>query len=199
MADKKKKVEAAEAPAAEKVTPRLKTKYIEEAVPALKEQFGYANPMQIPRLEKIIINMGLGSEKDNPKGIEAAVKELGQIAGQKAVITKANKSVANFKVREGMNIGAKVTLRNDRMYFFADKFMNIVLPRVRDFRGVSAKSFDGRGNYAMGVREQLIFPEINYDDVDKVRGMNIVFVTSAKTDEEAKALLTLLGMPFEQA
>ena len=199
MADKKKKVEAAEAPAAEKVTPRLKTKYIEEAVPALKEQFGYANPMQIPRLEKIIINMGLGSEKDNPKGIEAAVKELGQIAGQKAVITKAKKSVANFKVREGMNIGAKVTLRNDRMYFFADKFMNIVLPRVRDFRGVSAKSFDGRGNYAMGVREQLIFPEINYDDVDKVRGMNIVFVTSAKTDEEAKALLTLLGMPFEQA
>jgi large subunit ribosomal protein L5 len=199
VADKKKKVEAAEAPAAEKVTPRLKIKYSEEAVPALKEKFGYANPMQIPRLEKIIINMGLGAEKDNPKGIEAAAKELGQIAGQKPVITKAKKSVANFKVREGMNIGAKVTLRNDRMYFFADKFMNIVLPRVRDFRGVSAKSFDGRGNYALGVREQLIFPEINYDDVDKVRGMNIVFVTSAKTDEEAKELLTLLGMPFEQA
>lgn len=154
--------------------------------------------MQVPKLDKIIINMGLGAEKDNPKGIESAVEELTLIAGQKAVITKARKSVANFKVREGMNIGAKVTLRGDRMYYFADKLMNIVLPRVRDFRGVSDKSFDGRGNYAMGVREQLIFPEINYDDVDRVRGMNIVFVTTARTDEEAKALLALLGMPFVQ-
>ena len=179
-------------------TPRLKVKYQEETVPALKEKFNYENVMQIPRLEKIIINMGLGSEKDNPKGIEKAVAELSAIAGQKAIVTKAKKSVANFKVREGMNIGAKVTLRGDRMYYFADKLMNIVLPRVRDFRGVSDKSFDGRGNYAMGLKEQLIFPEINYDDVEKVRGMNIVFVTSAQTDEEAKALLQLMGMPFVQ-
>ena len=178
--------------------PRLKTKYREEVVPALNEKFRYENVMMIPKLEKIIINMGLGSEKDNPKGIEKAVAELSAIAGQKAIVTKAKKSVANFKVREGMNIGAKVTLRGDRMYYFADKLMNIVLPRVRDFRGVSDKSFDGRGNYAMGVREQLIFPEINYDDVDKVRGMNIVFVTSAQTDEEARELLALLGMPFVQ-
>ena len=178
--------------------PRLKTKYQQEAVPALQEKFRYENVMQIPKLEKIIINMGLGAEKDNPKGIEKAVAELSTIAGQKAVVTKAKKSVANFKVREGMNIGAKVTLRGERMYYFADKLMNIVLPRVRDFRGVSDMSFDGRGNYAMGVREQLIFPEINYDDVDKVRGMNIVFVTSAKTDEEARELLALLGMPFVQ-
>ncbi|MDO4565054.1 MAG: 50S ribosomal protein L5 [Clostridia bacterium] len=177
-------------------TPRLKEKYISEVAPALKEKFRYQNVMEIPKLEKIIINMGLGSEKDNPKGIESAVNELGLIAGQKAVITKAKKSVANFKVREGMNIGAKVTLRGDRMYYFADKLMNIVLPRVRDFSGVSNRSFDGRGNYAMGVKEQLIFPEINYDDVDKIRGMNIVFVTSAKTDEEAKTLLQLLGMPY---
>ena len=154
--------------------------------------------MMIPKLDKIIINMGLGSEKDNPKGIETAVAQLSAIAGQAAVVTKAKKSVANFKVREGMTIGAKVTLRGDKMYYFADKLMNIVLPRVRDFHGVSDKSFDGRGNYAMGVKEQLIFPEINYDDVDKVRGMNIVFVTSAKTDEEAKELLALLGMPFVQ-
>ncbi|MBR0425305.1 MAG: 50S ribosomal protein L5 [Clostridia bacterium] len=178
--------------------PRLKTKYKEEVVSALNEKFKYENVMQIPKLEKIILNMGLGSEKDNPKGIEKAAEELSNIAGQKAVITKAKKSVANFKVREGMNIGAKVTLRGDKMYYFADKLMNIVLPRVRDFRGVSDKSFDGRGNYAMGVREQLIFPEINYDDVDKTRGMNIVFVTSAKSDEEAKELLALLGMPFVQ-
>ena len=178
--------------------PRLKTKYREEVVSALNEKFRYKNVMQIPKLEKIIINMGLGSEKDNPKGIEKAVAELSAIAGQKAIVTKAKKSVANFKVREGMNIGAKVTLRGDRMNYIADKLMNIVLPRVRDFRGVSDTSFDGRGNYAMGVREQLIFPEINYDDVDKVRGMNIVFVTSANTDEEARELLALLGMPFVQ-
>ncbi len=178
--------------------PRLKTKYKEEVVAALNEKFHYANVMQIPKLDKIIINMGLGSEKENPKGIEKAVEELSTIAGQKAVVTQAKKSVANFKVREGMNIGAKVTLRGDRMYYFADKLMNIIMPRVRDFRGVSNKSFDGRGNYAMGVKEQLIFPEINYDDVDKIRGMNIVFVTSAKSDEEARELLALLGMPFVQ-
>ncbi len=178
--------------------PRLKEKYQSEVAPALKEQFHYENVMEIPKLEKIILNMGLGSEKENPKGIEQAAEELSTIAGQKAIITKAKKSVANFKVREGMNIGAKVTLRGDRMYYFADKLMNIVLPRVRDFRGVSDTSFDGRGNYAMGVREQLIFPEINYDDVEKVRGMNIVFVTSAKSDEEAKALLAALGMPYVQ-
>ena len=178
--------------------PRLKVKYRETVVPGLKEKFHYENVMMIPKLDKIIINMGLGSEKDNPKGIETAVAQLSAIAGQAAVVTKAKKSVANFKVREGMTIGAKVTLRGDKMYYFADNLMNIVLPRVRDFHGVSDKSFDGRGNYAMGVREQLIFPEINYDDVDKVRGMNIVFVTSAKTDEEAKELLALLGMPFVQ-
>ena len=196
MATKKEKVQEVAEVLDE--MPRLKEKYLNETVPALKEKFQYENVMQIPKLEKIIINMGLGAEKDNPKGIEAAAKELGQISGQKAVICKAKKSVANFKVREGMSIGAKVTLRGDRMYYFADKLMNIVLPRVRDFRGVSDKSFDGRGNYAMGLKEQLIVPEINYDDVDKVRGMNIVFVTSAKTDEEAKALLALMGMPFVQ-
>ena len=193
-----KKETKAAAVAELKETPRLKVKYQEETVPALKEKFNYENVMQIPRLEKIIINMGLGADKDNPKAIEVAAKEMSIIAGQKAVVTKAKKSVANFKVREGMNIGAKVTLRGDRMYYFADKLMNIVLPRVRDFRGVSDKSFDGRGNYAMGLKEQLIFPEINYDDVEKVRGMNIVFVTSAQTDEEAKALLQLMGMPFVQ-
>lgn len=173
-------------------------KYRDEIAPQLKEKFGYKNIMEIPKLEKIVLNMGLGSEKDNPKGLEAAIEELAIIAGQRPIVTKAKKSVANFKVREGMNVGAKVTLRGDRMYYFADKLMNIVLPRVRDFRGVSDKSFDGRGNYAMGVREQLIFPEINYDDVDKTRGMDIVFVTSAKSDEESKELLSLLGMPFIQ-
>jgi len=178
--------------------PRLKEKYKAEVAPALKAKFNYENVMQIPKLEKIVLNMGLGAEKENAKGIEAAAEELGIITGQKPIITKAKKSVANFKVREGMNVGAKVTLRGDRMYYFADKLMNIVLPRVRDFRGVSDKSFDGRGNYAMGVKEQLIFPEINYDDVDKVRGMDIVFVTTAKSDEEAKELLALLGMPFVQ-
>ena len=178
--------------------PRLKEKYASEVVPALKEKFQYENVMQIPKLDKIVLNMGLGSDKDNPKGIEHAVEELSLITGQKAIVTKAKKSVANFKLREGMNIGAKVTLRGDRMYYFADKLMNIVLPRVRDFRGVSAKSFDGRGNYAMGLKEQLIFPEINYDDMDKVRGMDIVFVTTAKSDEEAKELLSLMGMPFIQ-
>ena len=178
---------------------RLRVKYNEEIIGQLEEKFCYTNKMQVPKLEKIVLNMGLGSEKDNPKGIDAALDELALIAGQRPIVTKAKKSVANFKVREGMNVGAKVTLRGDRMYYFADKLMNIVLPRVRDFRGVSDTSFDGRGNYAMGVKEQLIFPEINYDDVDKTRGMDIVFVTTANTDEEAKELLRLLGMPFVQA
>lgn len=178
--------------------PRLKRRYLDEIAPAMKTKFAYENVMQIPYLEKVVINMGLGTDKDNPKGIEAAIKELSTIAGQKAVATRAKKSVANFKVREGMTIGAKVTLRGDRMYYFVDKLFNIVLPRVRDFRGVSDKAFDGRGNYALGLKEQLIFPEINYDDVDKVRGMNIVFVTSANTDEECKELLTQLGIPFVQ-
>ena len=175
---------------------RLRVKYREEVAPAMQEKFNYKNPMMIPKLEKIVLNMGLGSDKDNPKAIDAALEQLGQIAGQKPVITKAKKSVANFKVRQGMNVGAKVTLRGDRMYYFVDKLMNIVLPRVRDFRGVSDTSFDGRGNYAMGLKEQLIFPEINYDDVDKVRGLDVIFVTTAKTDEEARELLKLLGMPF---
>ena len=178
--------------------PRLKKRFNDEIAPALRTKFNYENVMQIPYLEKVIINMGLGSDKENPKGIEAALKELTTISGQKAVPTRAKKSVANFKVREGMTIGAKVTLRGDRMYYFVDKLFNIVLPRVRDFRGVSDKAFDGRGNYALGLKEQLIFPEINYDDVDKVRGMNIVFVTSAKTDEECKELLAQLGIPFVQ-
>lgn len=178
--------------------PRLKKRYVEEISPSMREKFGYQNVMQIPGLEKVILNMGLGSDKENPKGIEAAIKELSTIAGQKAVVTRAKKSVANFKVREGMSIGAKVTLRGDRMYYFVDKLFNIVLPRVRDFHGVSDKAFDGRGNYALGLKEQLIFPEINYDDIDKTRGMNVVFVTSAKTDEECKELLTQLGMPFVQ-
>ncbi len=204
-----KKESAAQAPAKKKKAveearpftepARLRVKYNEEVVPQLKEKFGYTNVMQIPKLEKIVLNMGLGSDKDNPKGIESALEEMALIAGQKPIITKAKKSVANFKVREGQNVGAKVTLRGDRMYYFADKLMNIVLPRVRDFRGIPDTSFDGRGNYAMGVKEQLIFPEISYDDVDKIRGMDIVFVTTAKTDEEARALLQFLGMPFMQA
>lgn len=205
-----KKAEAAAKPAAKKAKgaqadmkklegmPRLKRRYLDEIAPTLKTKFAYKNVMQIPYLEKVVINMGLGTDKDNPKGIEAAIKELSTIAGQKAVATRAKKSVANFKVREGMTIGAKVTLRGDQMYYFVDKLFNIVLPRVRDFRGVSDKAFDGRGNYALGLKEQLIFPEINYDDVDKVRGMNVVFVTSAKTDEECKELLTQLGIPFVQ-
>ncbi|MGI6172701.1 MAG: 50S ribosomal protein L5 [Christensenellales bacterium] len=178
---------------------RLKEKYVSEVIPAMQQKFGYKNVMQIPRLEKVVINMGLGDCKDNQKALEVAVSELSTISGQKPIVTKAKKSVANFKVRAGMNIGAKVTLRGDRMYEFTDKLVSIVLPRVRDFRGVSAKAFDGRGNYALGVREQLIFPEINYDKVDKIRGMEMIFVTTAKTDEEAKELLSLMGMPFAQA
>ena len=178
---------------------RLKDKYISEVVPALQQKFNYKNINEVPRLEKIVLNMGLGDCKDNPKSMEVAVAELNTIAGQKPLVTKAKKSIANFKVREGMNVGAKVTLRNERMYEFTDKLVSIVLPRVRDFRGVSTKAFDGRGNYALGVREQLIFPEIEYDKVEKIRGMEMIFVTTAKTDEEAKELLRLLGMPFAQA
>ena len=177
---------------------RIKEKYLNEAVPALQQKFGYKNPMQIPKLAKIVINMGLGDCKDNPKAMEVAVKELAMIAGQQPVVTKARKSIANFKVREGMNIGAKVTLRGDRMEQFLDKLVNIALPRVRDFRGVSDKAFDGRGNYALGIREQLLFPEIEYDKVEKIRGMEMIFVTTAQTDEECKELLRLLGMPFAQ-
>ena len=175
---------------------RLKDKYLTEVVPALQQKFNYKNVMEIPRLEKIVLNMGLGDCKDNAKSMEVAVSELTIISGQKPLVTKAKKSIANFKVRAGMNVGAKVTLRGDRMYEFSDKLFSIVLPRVRDFRGVSPKAFDGRGNYALGVREQLIFPEIDYDKVEKIRGMEMIFVTTAKTDEEARELLRLLGMPF---
>ena len=176
---------------------RIKEKYLSEAVPALQQKFGYKNVMQIPRLEKIVINMGLGDCKDNAKALENAVAELTQIAGQKPQVTQAKKSIANFKVREGMNVGAKVTLRGERMEQFMDKLVNVALPRVRDFRGVSTKAFDGRGNYALGIREQLLFPEIEYDKVEKIRGMEMIFVTTAQTDEEAQELLRLLGMPFE--
>lgn len=178
---------------------RLKDKYREEVAPALKQHFQYKNVMEIPRLEKIVINMGLGDCKDNAKALEVAVGELATISGQKPLVTKAKKSIANFKLRAGMNVGAKVTLRGDRMYEFTDKLVSIVLPRVRDFRGVSTKAFDGRGNYSLGVREQLIFPEIEYDKVEKIRGMEMIFVTTAKTDEEARELLRLLGMPFQNA
>ena len=175
---------------------RLYDKYVTEVVPALQQKFGYKNVNQIPKVDKIVINMGLGNCKDNPKALEAAVKELETIAGQKAMVTKAKKSIANFKLREGMNVGAKVTLRGERMYEFMDKLMNIALPRVRDFHGVSNKAFDGRGNYALGIREQLLFPEIEYDKVETVRGMEMIFVTTAHTDEECKELLAQLGMPF---
>jgi large subunit ribosomal protein L5 len=176
----------------------MKESYKKEAFPALLEKFHYGNVMEVPKLEKITLNMGLGEAKDNTKLMETAVEEMAAISGQRPVVTKAKKSIANFKVRAGMPVGCKVTLRGDNMYLFADKFFNIVLPRVRDFKGVSKNSFDGRGNYSMGVKEQSIFPEIVYDKVDKVKGMNIIFTTSAKTDEEAAALLTLLGMPFEK-
>ena len=175
---------------------RLYDKYVTEVVPALQQKFGYKNVNQIPKIDKIVINMGLGDCKDNPKALEVAVKELEAIAGQKAITTKAKKSIANFKLREGMNIGAKVTLRGERMYEFMDKLMNIALPRVRDFHGVSDKAFDGRGNYALGIREQLLFPEIEYDKVEKVRGMEMIFVTTAHSDEECKEILRLMGMPF---
>lgn len=180
------------------MTARMRELYSNQVYGALQEKFKYNNVMEIPKLEKITINMGLGEAKDNAKIIEQAVKELALISGQKPVVTKARKSIANFKVREGMPVGVKVTLRGDQMYEFADKFFNIALPRVRDFKGVSKNSFDGRGNYAMGIKEQLIFPEISYDQVEVIKGMDIVFTTSAKTDEEAMELLSLLGLPFEK-
>lgn len=180
------------------MTARLREKYDNEVFKAMQEKFQYKNVMEIPKLVKITINMGLGEAKENAKILESAVNEMALISGQKPVITKAKKSIANFKVRQGMPVGAKVTLRGESMYEFADKFFNISLPRVRDFKGVSKNSFDGRGNYSMGIKEQLIFPEINYDQVDTIKGMNIVFTTTAKTDEEAMALLQLLGMPFEK-
>ena len=176
----------------------LKEKYKAEVVPALVKKFGYKSVMQAPKLEKIVINMGVSEVKDNSKALDAAMNELTQISGQRPIVTKAKKSIAAFKLREGMNIGCKVTLRNDKMYDFATKLFNVALPRVRDFRGVNPKSFDGRGNYNMGVKEQIIFPEIEYDKIDKVRGMDIVFVTTAKTDEEAYELLKLLGLPFAE-
>ena len=177
---------------------RLKDTYKNNVFSALMDQFKYDNVMEVPKLEKITLNMGLGGIKDNQKMLETAAQELAIISGQKPVMTKAKKSIANFKLREGMPIGAKVTLRGDNMYTFIDKLFNIALPRVRDFKGVSKNSFDGRGNYSMGIKEQLIFPEINYDKVDTIKGMNIVFTTTAKTDEEAAALLAGLGLPFEK-
>ena len=177
---------------------RLRDTYESDIKVAMIKKFGYKNVMQVPRLEKIVLNMGVGDARENAKVLESAVKDLTEISGQKPVITKAKKSVANFKLREGMPIGCKVTLRGERMYEFADRLINLALPRVRDFRGVSADSFDGRGNYALGIKEQIIFPEIEYDKVDKVRGMDIIFVTTARTDEEARELLRLFGMPFKK-
>ncbi len=177
---------------------RLKETYKSEIAPALMKKFGYKSVMQIPKLDKLVINVGCGEARDNPKVMDAIINDLSVITGQRPVICKARKSVANFKLREGMNIGAKVTLRGDRMYEFVDRLFNVALPRVRDFRGINANSFDGRGNYSMGLKEQLIFPEIEYDKIDKVRGMDICFVTTATTDEEARELLTLMGAPFEK-
>ena len=177
---------------------RLKTMYQQEVAPALMKKFGYKSVMQIPRLDKIVINVGCGDAKDNTKAIDAIVKDITAITGQKAVVTKARKSVANFKLREGMAVGIKVTLRADKMWEFLDRLFNVALPRVRDFRGITPNSFDGRGNYSMGIKEQLIFPEIEYDKIDKVRGMDVCFVTTATTDEEGRELLKLMGAPFEK-
>ena len=176
---------------------KLREQYKNEVIPALMKKFNYKSVMEVPKLEKIVLNVGLGDIRENPKALENTINDLSIITGQKPVVTKARKSIAAFKVREGVNMGCKVTLRSTKMYEFAYKLFNVALPRVRDFRGVSANSFDGRGNYSMGIKEQLIFPEIEYDKVDKLRGMDIIFVTTAKTDEEAKELLTLLGMPFK--
>lgn len=175
---------------------RLKDKYVQEIAPALQQKFSYKNVMQIPKLDKVVINVGLGEAVQNSKAIDAAVGDLMKITGQKPIVTRAKKSIAAFKLRAGMPIGAKVTLRGERMYEFVDRLMNVALPRVRDFRGVSSKAFDGRGNYTLGIKEQLIFPEIEYDKIDKLRGMDIVFVTTAKSDEEARELLGMLGMPY---
>ncbi|MBR3437773.1 MAG: 50S ribosomal protein L5 [Lachnospiraceae bacterium] len=175
---------------------RLKEQYLKEIVPAMEKKFGYTNTMQVPKLNKIVVNMGVGEAKENAKLLESAMKDMEIITGQKPVMTTAKKSIANFKIREGMKIGCKVTLRGDKMYEFLDRLVNLSLPRVRDFRGVNPNAFDGRGNYALGIREQLIFPEIEYDKIDKTRGMDIIIVTTAKTDEEARELLTLFNMPF---
>ena len=177
---------------------RLKDKYISEVAPALQEKFKYSSPMQIPKVDKIVLNMGVGEVKDNPKALESAMRDMGIIAGQKPVATVSTKSIAAFKLREGMKIGCKVTLRGDNMYYFLDKLISLALPRVRDFRGISPNSFDGHGNYAMGIKEQLMFPEIDYDKIDKIRGMDIIIVTTAGTDEEAFELLKLMGMPFRK-
>lgn len=179
--------------------PRLKEQYKADVAPAMMKKFGYKSVMQIPKLEKVVVNIGAGEARDNAKIMESVVGDLNKITGQKPVITKARKSVANFKLREGMNIGAKVTLRGDKMWEFIDRLFNVALPRVRDFRGISANAFDGRGNYALGLKEQLIFPEIEYDKIDKIRGMDVVICTTAKTDEEARTLLELVGAPFAKA
>jgi large subunit ribosomal protein L5 len=178
--------------------PRLKDTYKEEIIPAMMQKFSYKNVMQVPRLEKVVINMGMGDIKENPKGLDSALNELALISGQKPVVTIAKRSVANFKLREGMRVGAKVTIRGTRMYEFVDKLISIAIPRVRDFRGLSANSFDGRGNFSMGFREQLVFPEIDFDKVEQIRGMDIAIVTTAKTDEEARELLSFMGMPFDR-
>ena len=211
MADENNQVEQTEAPGAEAApkaqkakkaaksdgyTPRLKADYDQRIVPAMIEKFGYKNKLEVPKLDKIVINMGVGEATQDKKKVETAAAELQQIAGQKPVITKAKKSIAQFKLREGMPIGCKVTLRRDRMFEFLDRLVTIALPRVRDFRGLNARSFDGRGNYAMGLKEQIIFPEINYDQIDKVRGMDVIVTTTAKTDEEARELLRLFNFPF---
>ena len=177
----------------------MKTLYTNEVAPALLKKFNYKSTMQIPKLDKIVINIGLGEAKDNPKVIDAAVNDLTIITGQKPVVTKAKKSIANFKLRQGMNIGVKVTLRGEKMYEFIDRLFNVALPRVRDFRGINPNAFDGRGNYSLGIKEQLIFPEIEYDKIDKIRGMDMIFVTTAKTDEEGRELLTLMGAPFTRS
>ena len=178
---------------------RMKKKYIEEAAPAMMKKFAYKSVMQIPKVEKVVVNVGCGDARDNTKALDAVVRDISTITGQKAVITRARKSVANFKLREGMPVGVKVTLRQDKMWEFLDKLLNVALPRVRDFRGISGNSFDGRGNYALGLKEQLVFPEIDYDKIEKIRGMDIVICTTAKTDEEARELLTYLGAPFIRA
>lgn len=177
---------------------RLKDQYLNEIVDALMKKFGYKNKMQVPKLDKIVVNMGVGEAKENAKILEAAVKDMETITGQKAIVTKAKHSIANFKIREGMAIGCKVTLRGEKMYEFLDRLVNLALPRVRDFRGVNPNSFDGRGNYALGIKEQLIFPEVEFDKIDKVRGMDVIFVTTAKTDEEARELLAQFNMPFQK-
>jgi len=189
-------VQGTKAKASADQPPRFKTKYRSEVIPFLRKQFNYKNPNQVPRLQKIVLNMGLGESVSNPKIVESAVAEIAQLTGQRPVITRAKKAIANFKLRQGLAIGAMVTLRRDRMWEFFDRLVNLALPRVRDFKGISPKAFDGRGNYSLGLREQIIFPEIDYDKVDKIKGMNVSFVTTAKTDEEGRALLSAFGMPF---